>query len=147
MHLDPVAKILRRKDSLRMATTGNSEEMRALAIVITSDVGAVHIVSFLAGEGGTVSHDLVRRYFSSHMLERTHGRNRLVFDLTGVSALDSAALGPLVQKLREVQESNGKLLLTGVQAPALREIFALTRFDKVFPILPTRAEAIAAAAG
>ena len=128
-----------------MASSGSSEEQRALSIVTAIDVGSVHVVSFLAGEGGAVNHDLVRRYFSSHMLERTHGRNRLVFDLTGVPALDSAALGPLVQKLKEVQEANGKLVLTGVLAPALREVFALTRFDKVFPILPTRADAVAAA--
>jgi anti-sigma B factor antagonist len=80
------------------------------------------------------------------MLDHTHGWNRLVLDLSGVPALDSAALGPLVQKLREVQEANGRLVLTGVEAPALREIFALTRFDRVFPIVPDRAAAIAQAA-
>jgi anti-sigma B factor antagonist len=113
---------------------------------IVSDEGAVKVVSFVRNERGQVSFDTVRAYFSALMLDHTHGWNRLVLDLSGVPALDSAALGPLVQKLREVQEANGRLVLTGVEAPALREIFALTRFDRVFPIVPDRAAAIAQAA-
>jgi len=108
-------------------------------------VGEVHVVSFIRDDRGLVSHEQARRYFASAMLEHTHGWARVVLDLSGVPALDSAALGPLVQKLREVQELNGKLVLTGVEAPALREIFALTRFDRVFPILPTTATAVAIA--
>jgi anti-anti-sigma regulatory factor len=42
------------------------------------------------------------------------------------------------------QQAGGRLALTGIDSPALEEIFALTRFDKVFPIYKTRAEALAA---
>jgi anti-anti-sigma regulatory factor len=52
-----------------------------------------------------------------------------------------------VQKLREIQDLKGQLALAGVNSPALKEIFALTRFDKVFPIYATREEAIAAVKG
>jgi len=38
------------------------------------------------------------------------------------------------------------MALAGVLAPALREIFALTRFDKVFRLFPTRETAIQALA-
>lgn len=130
-----------------MSMAGSNEHQRMMAHVQAVQDGQVHIVSFIRNELGQVGFDQVRAYFASAMLEHTHGWNRLVLDLAGVPALDSSALGPLVQKLREVQEAHGKLVLTGVEAPALKEIFALTRFDRVFPILPTRALAVAAAAG
>lgn len=129
-----------------IGTPGSTEWQRIIAHVQVVVDGAVTVVSFQRDDRGEVGFDIVRSYFAAMMLEHTHGWNRLVLDLGGVPALDSAALGPLVQKLREVQETRGKLVLTGVEAPALREIFALTRFDRVFPILPTRPAAIAAAA-
>jgi anti-anti-sigma factor len=129
-----------------MASAAPTTERPIVPSAIVNDEGAVKVVSFVRNERGQVGFDTVRAYFSSLMLDHTHGWNRLVLDLSGVPALDSAALGPLVQKLREVQEANGRLVLTGVEAPALREIFALTRFDRVFPIIPDRAAAIAQAA-
>ncbi len=129
-----------------MPSAALTTERPTVPTAIVKDEGAVKVVAFVRNDHGQVSFDVVRSYFSSQMLEHTHGWNRLVLDLTGVPALDSAALGPLVQKLREVQEANGRLVLTGVEAPALREIFALTRFDRVFPIIPDRQAAIVHAA-
>jgi anti-anti-sigma factor len=106
----------------------------------------VHIVAFHRDEHGVADGDQVRHYFSGDFLKGTAGVRRMVIDLSGIAALDSASLGPLVQKLREIQDLKGHLALAGVASPALREIFALTRFDKVFPIYPTRAEAVSAVA-
>lgn len=129
-----------------MGSMGSSEQQRMMAYIQVTEEGPVRIVSFVRNEQGQIGFEQVRNYMASAMLEHTHGWNRMVLDLGGVPALDSSALGPLVQKLREVQEAQGRLVLTGVDAPALKEIFALTRFDRVFPILPTRALAIATAA-
>jgi len=129
-----------------MGITGSSERQRIMAHVQVAVEGPVHIVSFVRNDQGQIGFEQVRAYMASAMLEHTHGWSRVVLDLSGVPALDSSALGPLVQKLREVQEAQGRLVLTGVEAPALKEIFALTRFDRVFPILPTRATAVATAA-
>jgi anti-anti-sigma factor len=114
--------------------------------VLHLEENGVHTIAFQHDQQGQANIDLVRSYFAQDFLSSTVGIRRLVIDLAGVSSLDSASLGPLVQKLREIQELKGQLALAGVTSPALREIFALTRFDKVFPIYPTRAEAIAAAA-
>ena len=106
----------------------------------------VHIIAFHHDEHGVANGDQVRHYFAGEFLNGTVGIRRMVIDLAGIAALDSASLGPLVQKLREIQDLKGQLALAGVTSPALKEIFTLTRFDKVFPIYPTRAEAVAAVA-
>lgn len=104
----------------------------------------IPVLSFRRDDQGQVDLDLVRHYFATGFLEHTAAEQRLVIDLAGVPTLDSSCLGPLVQKLRQTQQSGGQLALTGIESPALEEIFALTRFDKVFPIYKTRAEALAA---
>jgi anti-anti-sigma factor len=109
------------------------------------EINGVHVVSFVRDADGVAPLEPVKHYFATGFLEHTSGWHRLVIDLTGVATLDSACLGPLVQKFRQTQKAAGRLVLTGVTSPALEEIFALTRFDKVFPITHERAEAIAIA--
>jgi anti-anti-sigma factor len=115
-------------------------------IIQSRDENGVRIISFNRDEQGKANQELVRLYFADDFLPSTAEVHRLILDLTGVASLDSAGLGPLVQKLREVREHNGSMALAGVQALALKEIFALTRFDKVFPIYVTAQEAMAAMA-
>ena len=114
--------------------------------IVIEEIEGVRAISFQRDERGQANQEMVRLYFSNEFLRTTQGIRRLVVDLSGVLSLDSAALGPLVQKLREVHELDGRMALAGVNSPALKEIFALTRFDKVFPMYPTRDEAIAALA-
>lgn len=128
-----------------MPEHGPSDALKANLPATVSEHDGVRVVSFSLGDRARSGQDAVRAYFATAFLEHTRGWPRLVLDLSGVPALDSAALGPLVQKLRETQENRGRLVLTGIEAPALREIFALTRFDRVFTIVPTREAAIAAA--
>jgi anti-anti-sigma factor len=115
--------------------------------VLHLEENGVHIVAFHHDQQGQANTDLVLAYFASEFLTSTTGVRRLVIDLAGVLSLNSASLGPLVQKLREIQDLEGQLALCGVTSPALKEIFALTRFDKVFPIYASRDEAIAAVRG
>ena len=115
-------------------------------LVRTEVVNGVTVLSFVKDVNGQANLDAVRAFFSAQFQSRTAGVKRLVIDLSGVATLDSASLGPLVQKLRDIQTLKGKLALAGVDAPALREIFSLTRFDKVFAMHPNRDKAIAAIA-
>lgn len=105
-----------------------------------------HILTFRRDELGIADLDQVRHYFAHRFLADTNICTRLVIDLTGVATLDSACLGPLVQRLRQTQQSGGRLALCGVDSPALEEIFTLTRFDKVFVFYKTRVDAVAALA-
>lgn len=110
------------------------------------DERGIHVLSFRRDELGIADLDQVRHYFAQRFLDETAGYQHLVIDLAGVATLDSACLGPLIQRLRQAQAIDGRLALCGVDSPALEEIFALTRFDKVFPFYKTRAEAVAALA-
>jgi len=103
----------------------------------------VHVISFGANDRGKANPDAVRRFFTEEFLDATADDTRLVVDLDGVVTLDSASLGPMVQRLRTIQGRDGRMALCGVAAAGLREIFALTRFDQLFTIHRDRASAVA----
>ncbi len=110
--------------------------------VIHSEERGIHVVAFPLNDRGQANADLVRQFFAEDFLESTQDSSRLLLDLSGVLTLDSASLSPMVKRLRELQTSHGVMGLCGIQSAGLREIFALTRFDKIFPIFTTRADAI-----
>jgi anti-anti-sigma factor len=114
----------------------------ALKAVIDATVKGVHVLSFPRDGDGLCNLDQVRTFFAHDFLAHVANIKRLIIDLSGVSSLDSSCLGPLVQKMREIKDQGGRLVLVGVDAPALQEIFALTRFDKVFPIYLSVNEAL-----
>lgn len=116
--------------------------MNLIPLPNISTEDGVTIVAFRRNEHGLADVDQVRHWFANVFLNSTQPTDRMVIDLLGVPTLDSSCLGPLVQKLRQAQTAGGKLALTGVESPALEEIFALTRFDKVFPIFKHRTEAL-----
>lgn len=110
--------------------------------VIDTDIRGIRVLSFPRDGDGMCNLDQVRSFFANDFLGHVSTIRRLVIDLSGVASLDSSCLGPLVQKMREIKDQSGRLVLVGVEAPALQEIFALTRFDKVFPIYRTVNEAL-----
>ncbi len=126
-----------------MSTNDSTRQSRKANPVIETTVGDVTVLSFAHETGAMANLDQVRTYFSTAFLDHVAPFRRLVIDFAGVATMDSSCLGPLVQKLRDISTNGGRLALAGVESPALREIFALTRFDKVFPIYPTRDEALA----
>jgi anti-anti-sigma factor len=113
-----------------------------LKAVVDTDIRGIRVLSFPRDGDGMCNLDQVRGFFANDFLNHVTTIRKLVIDLAGVASLDSSCLGPLVQKMREIKESSGRLVLVGVDAPALQEIFALTRFDKVFPIYKSVNEAL-----
>ncbi len=69
----------------------------------------------------------------------------IVVDLASVSFLDSTALGIVVRALRAIQERGRGAQIVLPDGPA-RRIFELTTLDRVLPVAPTRAAALAALA-
>jgi len=71
------------------------------------------------------------------------GRRKLVIDLGGVSYVDSAGLGQLVQVYATTTRLDGRVKLIRL-TKRLRDLLVLTRLATVFDTYDTEAEAIAA---
>ena len=75
-------------------------------------------------------------------MDWTEAGQKIIVDLSNVQTLDSLSLRPMVQRLRHLQQQQGRLILCGVSSPSLKEIFSLTRFDQVFEMASTVEDAI-----
>lgn len=63
------------------------------------------------------------------------GQNRLVLDFGAVEMVDSSGLGALISVMKTVGRE-GKVALVGVK-PKVRNVFRMTRLDRLFPIYET----------
>lgn len=70
------------------------------------------------------------------------GKVWILINLSEVPYMDSAGLGVLVSGLKNTNRQNGDLRLWGLQ-PDVRNIFELTRLNKVFQIFEDEASALA----
>ena len=69
------------------------------------------------------------------------GHRAIVLDLRRTQAIDSTALGALVQIFKSVSAQGGKLILADV-GDAVRRILSMTRLDTVFTLSSSRADAV-----
>jgi anti-sigma B factor antagonist len=65
----------------------------------------------------------------------------IVVDLTGVSFIDSTALGVLVGAYRRQEEAGGTLKLV-VTEPRVRKVLEITDLTRVFPVFASVDEAL-----
>lgn len=71
------------------------------------------------------------------------GNRQIVLDMTEVNFLDSTGLGAIVSSLKRL-EGNGTMVICHA-GEMVMDVFRLTRMDRVFPIVPSSAEAVATA--
>ncbi|MCK4719461.1 STAS domain-containing protein [bacterium] len=69
------------------------------------------------------------------------GKVWILVNLSEVPYMDSAGLGVLVSGLKNTNRQNGDLRIYGLQ-PDVRNIFELTRLNKVFQIFEDEASAL-----
>jgi anti-sigma B factor antagonist len=69
------------------------------------------------------------------------GARRIIVDLTGVSFIDSTALGVLVSGAKRVRPQNGGLDIVCSDENITR-IFEITGLDRIFGIYPTKEDAL-----
>jgi anti-sigma B factor antagonist len=67
---------------------------------------------------------------------------KLLLDFANVDHLSSAALGMLINANNRIKQRNGQLRLANIK-PQIFEVFVITKLNKLFRILPTRADALA----
>jgi len=70
-----------------------------------------------------------------HMVEETN--RGLILDLRDVAFISSAGLRIILLVAKEFEKQNGKLVLCSL-SEALREVFAISGFDKVIAIADSR---------
>ncbi len=81
--------------------------------------------------------------FKEEIAERIEkGHDRIVLDISDVEFIDSAGLAALVYTLKLLQQKE-KFLICGAQGP-VKNVFELTRMDKVFQMYADDKAAIAA---
>jgi anti-sigma B factor antagonist len=73
------------------------------------------------------------------------GRSNVVVDLSGTAFLDSTALGALIGGRRRAYATGGSFAII-CDSPQLLKLFAVTKLDLVFDVLPSH-EAWRASAG
>jgi anti-sigma B factor antagonist len=67
---------------------------------------------------------------------------KVLLDFSNVDHLSSAALGMLINANNRIKQKNGQLRLASIK-PQIFEVFVITKLNKLFRILPARAEALA----
>jgi anti-sigma B factor antagonist len=105
-------------------------------IAIEHVVEGDHDILAPIGELDLSSYVLLRDRISG-LLDR--GRLHLVVDLSGTSFLDSTALRALIGGRRRAYALGGSFAVI-CENPQLLKLFALTRLDTVFGVLPTLEE-------
>jgi anti-sigma B factor antagonist len=84
--------------------------------------------------------------FKECMLELLdEGVEKLLVDLSGVTFIDSTALGVLIGGLRRVHDAEGAMALV-VATSAVERVLTITGLDRVFKICASRAAAVEALA-
>ena len=84
-----------------------------------------------------------RQEFKQLVLDEVErGTRMVVVDFAGTAYIDSSGLGALVSLGKRIRESGGELRLAALNDD-LRTLFELTRLDTLFPLYPSRADALA----
>ncbi len=63
------------------------------------------------------------------------GRKHFIFDLSGVSHIDSTGIGRFIDAFAKIGQAGGQLRLAGATG-AVRDAFRVTRLDTVFKFFP-----------
>ncbi len=71
------------------------------------------------------------------------GKQTIIFDLAGVTALDSTGIGRFISSYNKIAAAGGTMRMAGA-AGHLREIFHVSQLDRVLPFYATLTEAAAA---
>ncbi|MBA3298466.1 MAG: STAS domain-containing protein [Thermoleophilaceae bacterium] len=81
--------------------------------------------------------------FKERMVELIEaGKKAIIVDLAQATFIDSTTLGVLVGGVKRLKPAGGSLVLVCTDEN-ITKIFEITGLDRVFPIHPTRAEALA----
>jgi anti-sigma B factor antagonist len=70
------------------------------------------------------------------------GQKKVIFDLTGVSTVDSTGLGIIVMSAGQIKKAGGELRVAGATAH-VEDVLKMTNIDQIVVLHPTAAAAAA----
>ena len=108
-----------------------------------SRVGTVNVVDLTLPDTLDIQ-EFDRLNDSILALVRAEPEGQWVLDLSRLSYMGSAALGLMVNLRQQIKQSGGRLVLCGM-SPQLLHIFKTCCMERLFKIVKTRADAVAAA--
>lgn len=68
------------------------------------------------------------------------GRRKLIFDMSGITHIDSTGMGRFIDTYQRLQKVGGDMKLAGATG-MVREVFRVTRLDRVFRFYDSVGEA------
>jgi len=68
------------------------------------------------------------------------GQIHVIFDMSGLTHIDSAAIGSIVRCFSNLKKASGELRLAGARG-MLEGTLKLTKIDRVIPLFPTATDA------
>jgi anti-sigma B factor antagonist len=110
--------------------------------IIVSDQGLISVVRFVDKKiVDSASIESLGEELNSLVTDEK--RDALLLNFEGVEFMSSAALNKLISLNSKVKSIQGRLKFCNVKAD-IREVFTITRLDRVFDIRNSEADAIAA---
>jgi anti-sigma B factor antagonist len=97
-------------------------------IFVLEMAGAIHM--------GPACHQITQEV--EHLLGRSE--NRVIFDLSKATFLDSGGLGEIVRCFSKIKKSGGSLRLAGAKG-MIATVIKITKVDQVIEMYPTAVEA------
>jgi anti-sigma B factor antagonist len=73
----------------------------------------------------------------------TGGGSKIIFDVSGVTYIDSSGMGQIAQAAGKVLQAGAKCRVAGAKGLVL-DVFRITRIDSIVPFAPSVEEAVAA---
>ncbi len=104
----------------------------------TRDIGDVHVIE-LSGKITIGTGDVKVRELVSEALAQ--GRTKILFDLGGVTAIDSSGIGEMVACYTTVTKRGGQLKLMHL-SPKITDILQVTQLITVFDVFDDEREAL-----
>jgi anti-anti-sigma factor len=68
------------------------------------------------------------------------GKRTIIFDLAGVTRLDSTGMGYFISSYKKIAAVGGEMRMAGANG-RVRAVFRISRLDTLFPFYPTVPEA------
>jgi anti-sigma B factor antagonist len=119
-------------------TADMPEQSPPVSVVHSKDIRVVEFTSAKILDEANIAE--IGATLNSMIDEETNPK--LLLDFSNVDHLSSAALGMLINANNRIKQRNGQLRLTNIK-PQIYEVFVITKLNKLFRILPERAEALA----